>query len=327
MPLTRRAMTWEALSDPWAALHRAARPAAGPFTRPEFLSAWWDAFHDDARLDLQALYAGDALVGVLPLQRREAALAFVGHPDVCDYGDLLAAPGREADVIEAFLAHLDADPAAEVDLHGLPEGSATLALLPPAARARGWTVVAEQEAVCPVVRLAPTWEAYLDTLKGKHRHEVRRKLRNLLDGGAAVDLEVVDDPPAIVEALPLFLRQMVDSRGDKAEFMTEQMATFFHGLVARMAPAGLLRLHFLLVDGQRAAGVLALLGPDRLLLYNSGYDPAARHLSVGMAAKVFCLRDAVDRGLAAVDFLRGAEAYKFQLGGRPSPVTRLRLRR
>ena len=48
---------------------------------------------------------------------------------------------------------------------------------------------------------------------------------------------------------------------------------------------------------------------------------------MGLASKVFVVRDAIERGLARVDFLRGEEPYKFQLGAKPAPVTRLELRR
>ena len=39
------------------------------------------------------------------------------------------------------------------------------------------------------------------------------------------------------------------------------------------------------------------------------------------------VRDAIDRGLSAVDFLRGAEVYKRHLGGEPRDIVRLRLSR
>lgn len=156
---------------------------------------------------------------------------------------------------------------------------------------------------------------------------MRRKLRNLRDGGAAVEIEIVDQPAALRERLPDFLRMMVDSRGDKAAFLTEQMATFFHTLVARGGLAGIVQLYFLLVDGKRVATVLCLVQAGRLMLYNSGYDPDFRDLSVGIASKVFCLREAIDRGYHELNFLRGDEEYKYQLGAQPSPVTRLILSR
>ena len=127
--------------------------------------------------------------------------------------------------------------------------------------------------------------------------------------------------------MPEFLALMAASRGDKADFLTPRMTAFFLGLARRMGPAGLLRLYFFHVDGKRAAAVLCFRACGELQMYNSGYDPALRELSVGLASKVFVVRDAIERGLARVDFLRGEEPYKFQLGAKPAPVTRLDLRR
>ena len=58
-----------------------------------------------------------------------------------------------------------------------------------------------------------------------------------------------------------------------------------------------------------------------------GYDPEYRALSVGIASKVFCVREAIDDGRRAVNFLRGNEEDKFQMGAEADPVTRLILSR
>ena len=318
---------WQTLTRPWTALLRHSRPAAGPFVSPQFQSTWWDVFGAGLELDLHAVRDEGEFIGVLPLARRDGDVAFIGDPEICDYMDLVAAPGRVDDVIGAFLEHLEESGARRADLRGLPEGSPTLTVLPPAARTRGWTVQAEQEAICPVVPLAADWDSYLDRLRTKYRHEVRRKLRNLLDGGATIALEVVEEPSELLERLPDFVRLMTDSRGDKAAFMTEQMDTFLRKLVSRLAPERLLRLYFLQIDGKRVAADLGLLQDGAVLLYNSGYDPAYRSLAVGIASKVFLVRDSIERGLSSLNFLRGAEEYKFQLGARPSAVTRLLLSR
>ena len=186
---------------------------------------------------------------------------------------------------------------------------------------------AQQEAVCPVVDLPADWESYISGLRRKYRHEVRRKLRNLRDGKAIVGIEVIRDADAVRERLPDFLTMMTTSRGDKAEFMTDQMATFFAELVERLAPHGRIQLYFLLLDGKPVATVLCFVCCGQLMLYNSGYDPDYRSLSVGIASKVFCLREAIDEGRHAVNFLRGDEEYKFQMGAEAAPVTRLILSR
>ena len=329
MSLTTLPAGWASVAPEWSALLARACPPAGAFATPQFQSAWWDAFAagPDCRIDLHAVRDGGELIGVLPLMRHDGGLGLIGNSDVCDYMDIVASPGREADVAGALLDHLDASGATSLSLPGLPHGSGTLTLLPAAAAARGWDVRSEPEAVCPVLQLAPDWDGYLAGIKTRHRREVRRKMRNLLDGGATVALEAIDEPQALIAALPEFLALMAGSRADKAGFLTPRMADFFHRLTAAMAPAGLLRLYFFHVDGKRVAAVLCFLADGELQMYNSGYDPDFRELSVGLASKVFVVRDAIERGLARVNFLRGEEPYKFQLGAKPTPVTRLVLQR
>lgn len=328
-PMTVRldAAQWDGLAEEWRALYEETQPPAGAFVTPEFLSSWWEVFGGDARLDLTAVRDDDRLIGVLPLQVRNGAAEFVGNFEICDYMDVLAAPGREDAVVDALLDRLEALGCGRADLRGLAEGSATAERLPGRAEARGWRVEREDEAVCPIVPLAADWDHYVDGLRRKYRHEVRRKLRNLRDGKAVVGIEIVSQPDDVRERLPDFLRMMTDSRGDKAAFMTEQMATFFHTLVERLAASGEVELYFLTLDGARVATVLCFRCCGQLMLYNSGYDPDFRSLSVGIASKVFCVREAIENRLDAVNFLRGEEEYKFQLGAKPSPVTRLVLTR
>lgn len=327
MPVEVARESWAALTDDWLALYHHVQPPAGPFVTPLFQASWWDVFDGAPDPHLLSVRDGAALIGVAPLARSGSVMAFLGDHNVSDYMDLLAALGREAEVVEAVLDHFDTDGVQQADLRGLAESSATLRCIPDAARRRGWTVQAETEAVCPTLPLAADWDSYVASLRGRYRREVRRKLRNLVDGGARVGLDVADEADGIMAGLPTLLTFMSESREDKAAFLTEQMAAFFHTLVSRLAPAGMLRLFFLKLDGVRVAAVLCFVHNDHLLMYNSGYDPQYRNLAVGLASKVLCLRDAIARGMTAVNFLRGEEDYKFQLGGRPVPVTRLRLSR
>ena len=50
-------------------------------------------------------------------------------------------------------------------------------------------------------------------------------------------------------------------------------------------------------------------------LYNSGYNPAYRLLSVGVISKYYYIKDSIDSHRILFDFLKGAEKYKYYLGG------------
>ena len=112
------------------------------------------------------------------------------------------------------------------------------------------------------------------------------------------------------------------NRADKAEFMTARMEAFFRALVRRV-PAT--RLGFLDVDGAAAAAVMCFDHGSTRYLYNSAFDSGLGSLSVGILCKILSIQDAISRGLAKYDFLKGNETYKRQLGGRSVPVYHCRI--
>lgn len=319
---------WDQLAPRWRELVAQARPAAAPFLAPEFARAWWSVFGPHAGVELEILPVEEqgALIGVAPLARNGRSAHWIGDHEVADYMGAVAAPGREPALADALFDHLERSGLRSLDLRGLDAHAPLAPALEIAAQQRGWTARRSQEAVCPVVDLEGGWDAYLDRLRSRDRREIRRKLRPLRQLRSAVQFDVLQGNEAAAQ-LPLLLEMMSGSRGDKAQFLTQSMEQFFLALGQTMTEHGWLRLHRLSVSGEPAAMVLCWETADELMLYNSGFDARFRDLNAGLASKVLCLRDAAQRRLRYVNFLRGDEPYKFELGGRPRAVERLQLRR
>jgi CelD/BcsL family acetyltransferase involved in cellulose biosynthesis len=172
--------------------------------------------------------------------------------------------------------------------------------------------------------LPSSWETYLDSLNGKQRHEVRRKLRRL-EEAAEVRYCVVDRPDETEGLLDAFFQLFRISRSDKEAFLTERMTAFFQGLVRAMAREGLLRLGLLYLDNALAAATLSFDYNGQVLLYNNGFDPVYERLSVGLLSKVYGLRHSIEQGRCRYDFLKGNEIYKYRLGGQEVPLHRCRI--
>lgn len=298
----------ETLADEWATLHTTTdRPA--PFQHPAWHAAWWEIFGNTGEQRYYAVREEGRLVAVAPMQRLgDGALAFSGDPEIMDYMDLICEPGREAAALDALLATWKSDGAGAVRLWGLRDGSPLLAAL------RGRGVPFEEEAVAPRIALAPDWEAYLATLTKKDRHELRRKMRRLEGAGMAVTMRVIDDPEGVDAALDPFFHLHKISRADKAEFMTPTMERFFRRIAHDFASFGTLRLFLIDLDSKPAAALIAFEGED-LAVWNSGYDPDYSSLSIGLYSKAKAIEWAIAEGLPRVDFLRGREPYKYDLGG------------
>ncbi|HXH22921.1 MAG TPA: GNAT family N-acetyltransferase, partial [Dehalococcoidia bacterium] len=264
---------------------------------------------------------------IAPLMRDEDRLTFIGDPQICDFMDFVVEQDRAAEAYRDLWRKLEAEEWSRLDLWGLSETSATRPAIAELARAAGYEVWEEQEAVSPRVDLPPTWDDYLATLSKKDRHELRRKLRRLHDGAGEVTLEVHADQASVNAAMEDFLHLHTISRQDKADFMTGAMPSFFRRMASAMAREGLVRLFTLRVGGKAAASVFCFDAGCCLYMYNSGYDPEYAGLSVGLLSKAMVLQWAIENGKESLDFLRGNEPYKYDLGARDRGVYQLTVRR
>lgn len=326
MALSVRRQELGALRGEWQEL-LSRTPEPHVFHRPLWQELWLKHFGDGREPLFLAARDGERLVGVAPLMWDGSRLTLVGDHEICDYMDFVVEPGREGEFFAAMLRSLGEEPWEEIELRGLAAYSPALAALPEAVGALGWRFDKELEAVAPHVELAPSWEEYLGGLGKKDRHELRRKMRRLRQGGAHAELRDLRSPEDVAAGMDVFLRLHTASRSDKAEFMSPQMEAFFRDMAGALADEGLVRLFMMDVDGRTVASVLCFDCCRQLHLYNSGFDPGLSSLSVGLLSKVLCLEAAIEEGKACLDFLRGSEPYKYDLGGRDLPIYRCLVRR
>ncbi len=313
------------LQATWGPLLATAQ-ARGPFLDWQWQSLWWQIFAREETLWLLAIREGDALLGIAPFMVADGRLAFACGRDVSDYLDIIARRGREEEVAAAVATYLREQNWSRLSLHCLHPEAVALRHLPAFLGGERCAVAQEREDVCPGVDLPGDWESYLAALAKKDRHELRRKLRRLEQGGQARSYVLVGGEigPREVDDFLALLRL---SSPEKAAFMDERMERFFRGIFAGFAGDGLLRLYLLELDGKRVATALCFDWRGELLLYNSGYDPAFAQLSVGLLLKAFCVQDAIALGRRRFDFLRGDERYKYDLGGQDVPLFRLLVER
>lgn len=318
MPYRVREETFESIGESWQRLLPNAVTNT-IFVTPLWAKLWWDAFGEGSQLRLWSLWRHEQLLGIAPLRLSNGELRFLGDPRVCDYGDFIVARGAEAHFYRALLDHLERSGPLNLHLQSVPGYSPTLTLLTQFARLRRHPVYLAVEDVCPQVELPPTWDQYLMTLTKKDRHELRRKLRRLHEERQA-QYTSLEGPDCLGQNLDDFLTLMRRSRPDKATFMDPDMERFFRAMAAATAKESYLRLCFLEIDGARTAASLAFAYDRDLLLYNSGFDPSYSALSVGWLQKALCLREALESGKRKFDMLRGAEEYKYDLGGKDLPI-------
>ena len=279
-------------------------PAAdrvGPFPRRPFLEAWWR--HRGAG---EALILSSPTALVAAYRPPGGPVQLMGEADLTDYHAPLG-PGA-ADLISELVA----GPAAATGFHfdSLPEEAAAV-VAAGCARA-GVAARMEPHAVAMVLDLPASHEQYLAALDAKERHEVRRKRRRF-EAARGVGRLVT----AGREGMPAFAAMHRSASGAKGGFLTGEMEGFFTDLLD--IPGA--RLDLLAgADGAPVAAALGFQDEEAYYLYNSAYDPAAAGASPGVVLVDLLVRRAITEGLCRFDFLKGDEAYKLRLGGRPRPL-------
>jgi CelD/BcsL family acetyltransferase involved in cellulose biosynthesis len=297
-----------------------------PFLHPAWLRTWLSEFGGNYEPLLLTCTRGD-VVGVAPLMRSDGRLSFIGDASICDFMDVLVDPDHAHEAYDDLWQQLCAEDWSEIELWGLMASSPTRGQIKAFAASQGYSVTEELEAVAPRLDLPDSWDAYLATLGKKDRHELRRKIRKLYESGAGVTFDVLSTQADVVASMDEFLDLHTRSRADKTDFMTPEMEIFFRRMASAMAAEGLVRLFMLRVNGKPAASVLCFDAGSHLYLYNSGYDPEFSSLSVGLVSKALCLQWAIENGMTGLDFLRGDEPYKYDMGAKDQEIYRIRLSR
>lgn len=291
------------------------------FLTRQWFQSWWQVFGGDFRPNLLSIFDGDELVGIAPLKQEGRKLSFIGSGDVCDYMDFIVKQGREEFVFSQLIKYLDTAEWNIIELESLLPQSLALTYFIPLAKTKGWRVEITQTDVSPELHLPASWEDYLAMLSSKDRHELQRKERRLARTNAS-KIYTLSDEDEISAGMEKFFRLFSLSSGEKAGFMDGKRKEFFRTMSFSLAEKGNFRLSFMEIGEHPAAASLCFDYNNSIYLYNSAYDPAFAGLSVSLLLEAACIKESIKTGKSRFDFLRGNEAYKYDLGGKDVPVYR-----
>lgn len=321
---------FEALAGEWNDLLRRS-PTDTVFLTLEWQRHWWAAYQPGELRLMAARADNDRLIGIAPLfidttDPAERVLRAVGCVDVTDYVDLIADADHWDAVMAAFAGAMK-DMAGDYDrinLCNLRADSPTLDSLRRCLESCGCTTEIADQEVCPVISLEGGWEGYLEKLDKKQRHELRRKLR-IAHADDDLTWRMVSKDDDLAAQLAAFTHLMRLSSHDKAEFLTNpQHVAFFNAVMPAMMENGWLQLAFLDHAGQPIAAYLNFIYNGRVMVYNSGLNPAMGQHSPGIVLLSHLIRWSAENGLALFDFLRGNEEYKYRMGGVDQPLYMLK---
>lgn len=301
------------------------------FSTPEWNKTWWAEFKQDKELFILTMHDDGDIAAIVPLYLKhedgKAVLRFIGGIDLTDYLGPICSPKDRDRVAETLVAWLTDAPIAwdELDAHNMPVPLGFAEPLVDHADRRGLGITMDQEETAAVLLLPSSWDEYEGSLDSKARHELRRKRRRLAREQPDARLRSVTE-----ETLDADLKVFVDmhrgAEGMKGHFMRPDVATFFERMAYAFMPLGWLRLDFLDIGGTAVAATFGFQLERTFYLYNSAYEPEARRLSPGLVLVSEVVKRAIDEGRERVDFLRGPERYKYQLGAEAVPLNNVRIR-
>jgi CelD/BcsL family acetyltransferase involved in cellulose biosynthesis len=316
-----------ALRPEWETLWGAS-PRATPFQHPAWLIAWWTWLGGD---DLRTLVLRDPgsgrMIGIFPVfvwpGDGPRQLTPVGN-GISDHVDLLAAPGCEARVADAILAHLAESRGSwdTADFRDLPADSALLRASIP----RGIRAWVEDDVACPVLHLPKTIDHLPDAVPAAFLKKVRYYTRRL-ERDLAAEYVSADDEAGAAEMMDALERlhaaRWAERGGGVLE--DERVRGFHREVAAAFVRRGVLRLFSLSLDGETAAVWYGFGAKGCVHYYLGGFDPALERYSPGTVMVGHAISRAVEEGAAEFDFLRGGEAYKYAWGAVDRPQRRMRI--
>lgn len=315
------AADFAALRDEWNELLADSRSNC-LFLTWEWLYTWWMHLGHGRSLFIITVRSGSQLIAIAPLTRTRARvgplaiplLEFAGTGSICsDYLDFIVRSTweRAATTLVSFLD----EKSLSLRLPGVKEDSWVATFLSQQLVDRGWKCRKVPLEVCPFIDLsAGSWDSYLSGLRRKHRSNFTRSLRNL-EKNYTVRLEYVDSEQNRQEELShlvnLHLLRWRD-RGGSSAFNNSTLLAFHDELSRLTRERGWLRLAVLKLDGKAAAALYGFQYGHTFHFFNSGFDPAFEHHSVGLVTLGLTIRNAFEEGAREYDLLRGSEAYKFR---------------
>ncbi len=290
-----------ALRDDWDGLDAAFD---APVVRNDWVVASLERLADGGHPEVVCVFDGTDLVAAAPLVRHRSWLGFPGQRE---HGEPAGVVYRDR---EALARLLDAivDLRRPTRLIDLQHDSPVVAGL---SGRSGITTIVRASGSCPTLELPPDATSTDDVLSSSLRSDLRRAQRRAAEVGEAVFR--MHSPVSADDLDPLLDESMrVEAAGWKGRSGTalrhhEALGAFFASYASRAAEHKHLRIGLLEVAGEPAAALIAAEWADRLWLLKIGYDERFAAMSPGSLLLAGAVGHAVDRGLAAVEFL-GASA-------------------
>ena len=325
-----------ALGREWNAV-QARSGTSNLFLSWEWISTWWEVYCRVSVLHVLVARSLDGTItGLAPLHLRRRRLFGIGLLSVVEFIgagsdvtpdglDFIVATGWEAVVVAAFASSLSSDARVQaLNLRPFAGEASCVALLQAELARHPGLVEVHPHSVCPVMNLPSTWEQFIADRSRNYRKKMGEYERRLARDLKAT-LRRSETPDDLARDLPVLVRLHRERWGRESRaFRSDEYIRFHERLAGRLLARGALRL-FTLESGTRPLAMLyCFCDGHRYYYYQAGRDPELSRYRVGFVVMHQAMKAAIEEGVEAFDFLRGAEEYKYHWAVRHQTNVELR---
>ncbi len=314
----------DAVGPAWDALWR--QTGQGIFQSHGWVRAWWAAQGPKParRLRIGLCWQGDGLVAAIPCaitRRRGVPVLEWAAKECSDYSDAIAGSDAGAALGQAWRALVQSGGFHVLYLGHIRPG-AVAELLTEAGRGLPCTLrpSAWGEQTLQASSGGLSGEAWFRGLSKKARNNHRRG-RRLLEQSGAVSVRVGDgaDAPEAVERLIALKRHWLAANRQRNVLLDDD-ARILRGLMAYLRDRGALQVLSLHCGDEVVAGLVSIVDESEAAAFLTAFDPRFDRASPGTIALAELIMRSFDSGRRRVDFLCGAEAYKFKFANESTPL-------
>jgi CelD/BcsL family acetyltransferase involved in cellulose biosynthesis len=177
------------------------------------------------------------------------------------------------------------------------------------------------------VLLPTSWEEFLMILSKPHRNRLRRADKIYFQSGKvqAHQVRTAEEFDKFFAVLIKLHQGRWQRRGLPGCFASRPFHAFHREIAASLFADGRSTLSWLEMDEKPLAAEYRLHGDGVMYAYQCGIDPDRLQVKPGELANMAAIKNAIERGQHAYDFLRGDEPYKSRWRAVPQPMLSLRV--
>ena len=261
------------------------------FLTPFDLISWKKTWIDNYGKDFQdSFYFGDNYFA--PLMKNNGEISFISSKDLCDYNNILISE-PDISIIQSLIQDIFKDSEIKkIFLESIPGDSQLFDYFNNLRNELKIEIMNED--VSPFLVLPNSWEEYLSSLRKKHRHELRRKIRRLEETVEFTSGDIYDSDE-IYNNLDEFIYLLKISSKEKENFMNENREKFFKELILNLSKENKIIYSYLKVENKTVSSSISFYLNDTRYLYNSGFDPKYNYLSVGLLNHAFAIQRSISK--------------------------------